>query len=153
MARFGEPESFNTRQRSQFTSREFTALLIAVDIRISMDENGAWRDDVFVERLRKSVKYEEVYSDAPMPACRRPVPRSAGISSSSPPEGLIGAWRADARPGFLQRVAANPGGGMTETETHLAKSAETVQIIRASSQETRRQRRSGGVVSPSLAKI
>uniref|UniRef100_A0A9E8A2W5 IS3 family transposase n=1 Tax=Bosea sp. NBC_00436 TaxID=2969620 RepID=A0A9E8A2W5_9HYPH len=61
MARFGKPEIFNTDQGSQFTSREFTALLIAADIRISMDGNGAWRDNVFVERLWKSVKYEEVY--------------------------------------------------------------------------------------------
>lgn len=61
MARFGKPEIFNTDQGSQFTSREFTALLIAADIRISMDGKGAWRDNAFVERLWKSVKYEEVY--------------------------------------------------------------------------------------------
>ena len=61
MARFGKPEIFNTDQGSQFTSREFTGLLIAADIRISMDGKGAWRDNVFVERLWKSVKYEEVY--------------------------------------------------------------------------------------------
>ena len=61
MARFGKPEIFNTDQGSQFTSRGFTGLLIAADIRISMDGKGAWRDNVFVERLWKSVKYEEVY--------------------------------------------------------------------------------------------
>lgn len=61
MARFGKPEIFNTDQGSQFTSREFTALLIAADVRISMDGKGAWRDNVFVERLWKSVKYEEVH--------------------------------------------------------------------------------------------
>ena len=61
MARFGKPDIFNTDQGSQFTSREFTGLLIAADIRISMDGKGAWRDNVFVERLWKSVKYEEVY--------------------------------------------------------------------------------------------
>lgn len=61
MARFGKPEIFNTDQGSQFTSREFTGLLIAANIRISMDGKGAWRDNVFVERLWKSVKYEEVY--------------------------------------------------------------------------------------------
>ena len=58
MARFGKPEIFNTDQGSQFTSREFTGLLIAADIRISMDGKGAWRDNVFVERLWKSVKCE-----------------------------------------------------------------------------------------------
>ena len=61
MACFGKPEIFNTDQGSQFTSREFTGLLIAADIRISMDGKGAWRDNVFVERLWKSVKYEKVY--------------------------------------------------------------------------------------------
>jgi putative transposase len=61
MARFGKPDIFNTDQGSQFTSREFTALLIGTGIRISMDGKGAWRDNVFVERIWKSVKYEEVY--------------------------------------------------------------------------------------------
>ena len=61
MARFGKPDIFNTDQGSQFTSREFTGLLIAADIRISMDGKGAWRDNVFVERLWRTVKYEEVY--------------------------------------------------------------------------------------------
>lgn len=61
MARFGKPEIVNTDQGSQFTSREFTALLIGAGIRISMDGKGAWRDNVFVERIWKSVKYEEVY--------------------------------------------------------------------------------------------
>ena len=60
MARFGKPDIFNTDQGSQFTSREFTALLIGAGIRISMDGKGAWRDNVFVERLWRTVKYEEV---------------------------------------------------------------------------------------------
>ncbi len=55
------PEIFNTDQDSQFTRVEFTGLLKAHDIRISMDGKGSWRDNVFVERLWKSVKYEEVY--------------------------------------------------------------------------------------------
>ena len=61
---FGCPEIFNTDQGCQFTSGEFTGLLKAHDIRISMDGKGAWRDNVFVERLWKSVKYEEVYLKA-----------------------------------------------------------------------------------------
>lgn len=61
MARFGKPDIFNTDQGSQFTSREFTGLLIGAGIQISMDGKGAWRDNVFVERIWKSVKYEEVY--------------------------------------------------------------------------------------------
>jgi putative transposase len=61
IARFGVPEIFNTDQGSQFTSLEFTQLLKGYGIAISMDGKGCWRDNVFVERLWKSIKYEEVY--------------------------------------------------------------------------------------------
>jgi putative transposase len=61
LARHGRPEIFNTDQGSQFTSAAFTDLLVENRIAISMDGRGAWRDNVFVERLWKSVKYEEVY--------------------------------------------------------------------------------------------
>lgn len=61
MARHGRPEIFNTDQGSQFTSVAFTGVLIDNAIAISMDGKGAWRDNVFVERLWRSVKYEEVY--------------------------------------------------------------------------------------------
>jgi putative transposase len=60
LARHGRPEIFNTDQGSQFTSQDFTALLLDNAIAISMDGRGAWRDNVFVERLWRSVKYEEV---------------------------------------------------------------------------------------------
>jgi len=61
LARHGRPEIFNTDQGSQFTSAAFTGLLSDNAIRISMDGRGSWRDNVFVERLWRSVKYEEVY--------------------------------------------------------------------------------------------
>ena len=61
LARHGRPEIFNTDQGSQFTSGAFTALLLKHAIAISMDGRGAWRDNVFVERLWRTVKYEEVY--------------------------------------------------------------------------------------------
>jgi putative transposase len=61
LARHGKPEIFNTDQGSQFTSTTFTGLLTDNAIAISMDGRGAWRDNVFVERLWRSVKYEEVY--------------------------------------------------------------------------------------------
>lgn len=61
LARHGKPEIFNTDQGSQFTSAAFTGLLTDNTISISMDGRGAWRDNVFVERLWRSVKYEEVY--------------------------------------------------------------------------------------------
>jgi putative transposase len=58
---YGRPTIFNTDQGSQFTSTAFTGLLLENGIAISMDGRGAWRDNVFVERLWRSVKYEEVY--------------------------------------------------------------------------------------------
>ena len=61
LARYGKPEMFNTDQGSQFTSFAFTDLLKKHDITISMDGKGAWRDNVFVERLWRTIKYEEVY--------------------------------------------------------------------------------------------
>ena len=61
LARHDKPEIFNTDQGSQFTSAGFTGVLIRNDIAISMDGKGAWRDNVFVERLWRTVKYEEVY--------------------------------------------------------------------------------------------
>ena len=62
--RYGKPAIFNSDQGSQFTSTAFTETLLDQDIRISMDGKGAWRDNVFVERLWRSVKYEEVYLKA-----------------------------------------------------------------------------------------
>ena len=64
LAKHGKPEVFNTDQGSQFTSADFVGLLIANHIKISMDGKGSWRDNVFVERLWRSVKYEEVYLKA-----------------------------------------------------------------------------------------
>jgi len=61
LVRYGKPAIFNTDQGSQFTSADFTGLLSKNTIAISMDGRGAWRDNVFVERLWRSVKYEEVY--------------------------------------------------------------------------------------------
>ena len=61
IARHGKPEIFNTDQGSQFTGSAFTGALIENGIAISMAGKGAWRDNVFVERLWRSVKYEEVY--------------------------------------------------------------------------------------------
>jgi putative transposase len=61
LAQHGKPDIFNTDQGSQFTGQAFTGVLANNDIAISMDGKGAWRDNVFVERLWRSVKYEEVY--------------------------------------------------------------------------------------------
>ena len=64
LARFGKPEIFNTDQGSQFTSAVFTGRLAAAEIRISMDGRGRWMDNVFIERVWRSLKYEEVHLKA-----------------------------------------------------------------------------------------
>ena len=64
LARHGKPDIFNSDQGSQFSGSAFTSVLIRHEIAISMDGRGAWRDNVFVERLWRSVKYEEVYLKA-----------------------------------------------------------------------------------------
>jgi putative transposase len=61
LARHGKPDIFNTDQGSQFTSAAFTGTLAEKGITVSMDGKGAWRDNVFVERLWRTIKYEEVY--------------------------------------------------------------------------------------------
>jgi putative transposase len=70
--RYGMPEIFNSDQGSQFTSEAFTDILNAKGIKISMDGRGRWMDNVFVERLWRSVKYEDVYLKAydSIPAAR-----------------------------------------------------------------------------------
>ncbi len=61
LARHNRPEIFNTDQGSQFTSHDFTSVLLKAGVAISMDGKGSWRDNVLVERLWRSIKYEEVY--------------------------------------------------------------------------------------------
>ena len=64
LAKYGKPDIFNTDQGSQFTSFAFTNVLRKNGIRISMDERGRWLDNVFIERLWRSLKYENVYLNA-----------------------------------------------------------------------------------------
>jgi putative transposase len=61
LARHGRPEVFNTDQGSQFTSHDFTDVLLKAGVAISMDGKGSWRDNIFIERLWRSMKYEEIY--------------------------------------------------------------------------------------------
>jgi putative transposase len=61
LARYGRPKIFNTDQGSQFTSAAFTGVLASAGIRISMDGRGRWMDNVFIERLWRSLKHEDVY--------------------------------------------------------------------------------------------
>jgi len=76
LKRFGAPEIFNTDQGAQFTSEAFTGVLKAHGVAISMDGKGRWVDNVFVERLWRSVKYEDVY----LRAYETPVALRAGLA-------------------------------------------------------------------------
>jgi putative transposase len=64
LSRFPVPEIFNTDQGSQFTSEDFISVLLERGIKVSMDGKGRWTDNVFVERLWRTLKYEEVYLHA-----------------------------------------------------------------------------------------
>ncbi|MFK4535050.1 transposase InsO family protein [Bradyrhizobium ottawaense] len=61
LVKYGRPEIFNTDQGSQFTSAAFTGALAAANIKISMDGRGRWMDNVFIERLWRSLKHEDIY--------------------------------------------------------------------------------------------
>lgn len=98
MQRYGKPEIFNTDQGSQFTSIEFTQLLKDNSIAISMDGKGCWRDNVFVERLWKSIKYEEVYLHAyeTVSAARSGIGRYLDFYNSHRPHSALDGRTPDA---------------------------------------------------------
>jgi putative transposase len=97
LAGHGKPEIFNTDQGSQFTSTDFTGLLLENKIAISMDGRGAWRDNVLVERLWRSVKYEEVYLRAyeTVAEARRLIGRYLDFFNSKRPHSSLGARTPD----------------------------------------------------------
>ena len=91
LARHGTPEIFNTDQGSQFTSMEFIKVLADREIKISMDGKGAWRDNVFVERLWRTIKYEEVYLRAysNVPEARASLGRYIGFYNTRRPHSSL----------------------------------------------------------------
>lgn len=97
LARFGKPEIFNTDQGRQFTSMAFTSVLLREEIAISMDGRGAWRDNVVVERLWRSVKYEEVYlrAYAAVSEARGSIGRYLSFSNSRRPHSSLAAKTPD----------------------------------------------------------
>ena len=97
LARFGKPEIFNTDQGSQFTSAAFTGVLQREEIAISMDGKGCWRDNVFMERLWRSVKYEEVYlhAYASVPEARAGIGRYFGFYNGVRPHSSLGGRTPD----------------------------------------------------------
>ncbi len=120
LGRHGRPEIFNSDQGSQFTSVEFIKGLKDAEVAISMDGKGAWRDNVFVERLWRTVKYEEVYlrAYASVSEARASIGRYLSFYNGTRPHSSLGGQTPDRA--YLQPADANPGGGVTKAEIHLA---------------------------------
>jgi putative transposase len=99
LARYGKPEIFNTDQGSQFTSLAFTSVLRDSDIQISMDGKGCWRDNIFVERLWRTIKYEEVYLRAygSVSEARTWLAKYIGFDNQRRPHSAIGRVPPDHR--------------------------------------------------------
>lgn len=97
LARHGRPDILNTDQGSQFTSAEFIKRLRTAEIAISMDGKGAWRDNVFVERLWRTVKYEEVYlrAYASVSEARASIGRYFGFYNGMRPHSSLGGQTPD----------------------------------------------------------
>ena len=109
LALHGKPTIFNTDQGSQFTSMAFTDVLKKAEIAISMDGRGAWRDNVFVERLWRTIKYEEVYLRAydSVSEARASIGRYlAFYNGGRPHSGLDGQTPAEAYFNQLQPIPA-----------------------------------------------
>ncbi|WP_254453610.1 IS3 family transposase [Siccirubricoccus sp. G192] len=110
LARFGRPEIFNTDQGSQFTSPRFTGLLQQAGVRVSMDGCGRWMDNVFIERLWRSLKYECVY----LHAFKTGSERRAGLAKR------IGYYNAGRRHSTLAGQTPDEAYGMGEMERWAA---------------------------------
>jgi putative transposase len=118
LARHGKPEIFNTDQGSQFTSAAFTGKLIAEGIRVSMDGRGRYLDNIFIERLWRSLKHENVYlmAYADGREARAGIGRWIGFYNDRRPHQALGyrtpmaAWRAGAGCGHVDNARALPTG-------------------------------------------
>ncbi len=97
LARHGRPGIFNTDQGCQFTSTDFIEVLRTAEIAISMDGKGAWRDNIFVERLWRTIKYEEVYlrAYASVSEARASIGRYLDIYNGRRPQSSLGGQTPD----------------------------------------------------------
>ena len=122
LARFGRPEIFNTDQGSQFTSPRFTGVLEKAGVRISMDGRGRWMDNVFIERLWRSLKYECIYLHAFETGSELRAGLTGG-SATTMPGGHIRRWPDVHR---TRHTGHRDGeiGGLTTTRTELIQAAK-----------------------------
>src|SRR6266436_3629902 len=108
LARFGKPEIFNTDQGRQFTSAIFTGTLTAAGVKISMDGRGRWIDNVFIERLWRSLKYEDIYlkgyadghdakRDRRLDHILQPLATASGVGEPNADDGLAQRHHRNAR--------------------------------------------------------
>ena len=112
-AKYGKPEIFNTDQGSQFTSEEFTEALKSRGVQISMDGRGAWRDNIFVERIWRSIKYEEVYLHAYDSVAQAKAGDRALHRFLQRPSTALVAGQAHARRVLLRDAAGDQTGSMS----------------------------------------
>ena len=134
LARYGKPGIFNTDQGSQFTSADFTGVLIEAGVRVSMDGRGRWMDNVFIERVWRSLKYEDVYSKA-TPTVARRTSANGSFSTTSARSSGARLSRADGR--LARRRAAGSETAADRTLGRLIKDNQQTHF-----QLSRRQKRS-----------
>ncbi|CCW17474.1 Mobile element protein [Sphingobium indicum BiD32] len=122
LARYGMPDIFNTDQGSQFTSQAFTSALRNADVRNSMDGRGRWMDNVFIERLWRSLKYECVY----LHAFETGLELRAGLgrwityyNTQHPHSGLAGTTPAEA----YRRIGQSDHGGQARHDLMIKRAA------------------------------
>lgn len=120
IGRYGCPEIFNSDQGGQFTSAAFTQTLKDRKIEISMDGRGVGKENVFVERLCRSIKYEEIYlrAYASVPEARAGIGRYLSFYKAKRPHSSLDRQTPDQA--LLQRATTNPGCSITRrAEIHL----------------------------------
>ena len=129
LAKHGMPEIVNTDQGSQFTGTDFTGVLIKNEIAISMDGKGAWRDNVFVERLWRSVKYEEVYLHAydSVPVARASIGQYLDLYNRRRPHASLDGMTPDQADHGIQ-LAASPLGGLTLADVPLIEAGKLSEL-------------------------
>ena len=123
LARHGKPEIVNTDQGSQFTSFAFTGRLQAAGIRISMDGRGRCMDNIFIERLWRSLKYEAIYLHEIADGFHGPAPDRRLGPLLQPREASLGAGRANPGRGISRRAACGYDGQAAPRLAHIPTGA------------------------------